>query len=236
MQGLAIKTNKIFEALSKLSCIKDYTLIGGTAISLQIGKRLSEDLDFCKWSNNLKTDKPTVDWPVIEKELQTIGNIDSRDILGFDQINFIVSGVKISFLTKQENLSPVNNKVSILNNIKAADLDSLGVMKVEVMLRRSVWRDYYDIFSLLMEGKSLKSMVDGARIYSNRRLKTRDVLNFLSNGNNYKKEKDFDLLNPGYDIDNNAIENLIKATILKEFMGNIPALEQVNKKNRESGF
>jgi hypothetical protein len=25
---------------------KDYTLIGGTAISLQIGKRLSEDLDF----------------------------------------------------------------------------------------------------------------------------------------------------------------------------------------------
>ena len=63
MQGLTESTNRIFDAISKLNCIKDYTLIGGTALSTQIGKRLSEDLDFCKWSTNLKTDKPTVDWP-----------------------------------------------------------------------------------------------------------------------------------------------------------------------------
>ena len=63
MQGLTEQTNKIFEAVSLLNCIIDYTLIGGSALSLQIGKRLSEDLDFCKWSINLKTDKPTIDWP-----------------------------------------------------------------------------------------------------------------------------------------------------------------------------
>jgi hypothetical protein len=50
MQGLAEKTEKIFETLSKLNSIKEYTLIGGTALSLQIANRLSEDLDFCKWS------------------------------------------------------------------------------------------------------------------------------------------------------------------------------------------
>lgn len=133
MQGLAENTKKIFEATSKLNCFKGYTLIGGTAISLQINKRISEDLDFCKWSTNLKKDKPTVDWPAIEKELKTIGTIDSRDIFGFDQVNFVVSGVKISFLTKQENLSPVKNVVPILNNITAADLDSLGAMKVELI-------------------------------------------------------------------------------------------------------
>jgi predicted nucleotidyltransferase component of viral defense system len=217
MQGLAENTNKIFEAVSKLNCLKGFTLIGGTALSLQIKNRLSEDLDFCKWSTNLKKDKPTIDWPVIEKELKTVGIIDSRDILGFDQINFIVSGVKISFLTKQENLSPVKNVVPILNNIKAADLDFLGAMKVEVMLRRSAWRDYYDIYSLLKEGKSLKDMIDGASIYSNRRLKTRDALNFLSNSNNYKKEKDFHLLKPIYDIDGKTIEELVKSEIMKEY-------------------
>lgn len=230
MQGLAENTNKIFEAASKLNCLKCYTLIGGTALSLQIGKRLSEDLDFCNWSTNLKSDKPTIDWPTIEKELKTIGSIESRDILGFDQVNFIVNGVKISFLTKQENLSPVNKLVPILNNINAADLDSLGAMKVEVILRRSAWRDYYDIYSLLKEGKSLKMMIDGASSYSNRRLKTRDALNFLSNSNNYKKERDFHLLKPVYDIEAKAIEELVKSEIKKEYI--ITFLENENKKGK----
>ena len=154
----------------------------------------------------------------IERELKTIGNIDSRNILGFDQVNFIVNGVKISFLTKQENLSPVKHTVPILNNIKAADLDSLGIMKVEVMLRRSEWRDYYDIYSLLKEGKSLKAMISGASIYSNHRLKSRDALNFLSNSNNYKKEKDFHLLKPAYNIESKDIEELIKSIIKKEYI------------------
>jgi hypothetical protein len=81
MTGLTKQTEKIFEAVSLLNCIKDYTLIGGTAISLQIGKRLSGDLDFCKWSTNLKKDKPTVDWPKIKKELETIGKIENQIFL-----------------------------------------------------------------------------------------------------------------------------------------------------------
>ena len=217
MQGIAENTNKIFEAISTLNCIKGFILIGGTALSLQIAKRISEDLDFCKWSTNLKHDKPTVDWPAIEQELKTVGIIESKDILGFDQVNFIVNGVKLSFLTKQNNLSPVRNIVPILNNIKAADLDSLAVMKVEVMLRRNEWRDYYDIYSLLKEGISIKAMVSGAGSYSNHTLKTRDMLNFLSNGNNYKKEKDFNLLNPVYEVDSKTIEDLVKSEILKEY-------------------
>jgi nucleotidyltransferase AbiEii toxin of type IV toxin-antitoxin system len=217
MKGLTENTEKIFEAVSLLNCIKDYTLIGGTAISLQIGKRLSEDLDFCKWSINIKKDKPTVAWPQIKKELETIGEIEKLDILGFDQVNFVVKGVKISFLTKQGNLSPVNTLVPILNNIKVADLDSLGAMKVELILRRSNFRDYYDIYSLLMDGHSIKTMVEGATKYSNHTLKTRDALSFLSNGSNYKKGKDFDLLNPVYDITNKAIEDLIKLKIKKKY-------------------
>jgi hypothetical protein len=221
MKGLTKNTEKIFEAVSLLDCIKGHTLIGGTAISLQIGKRLSEDLDFCRWSTNLKKDKPTVDWPKIKKELETIGKIEKLDILGFDQVNFVVNNVKISFLTKQENISPVKNLVPILNNINAADLDSLGSMKVELVLRRSNFRDYYDIYSLLKEGLSLKTIVEGAAKYSNHTLKTRDALSFLSNGSNYKKGKDFDLLNPVYDISNRAIEDLIKSIIKKEYPLNI---------------
>jgi len=217
MNGLTKNTEKIFEAVSLLDSIKDYTLIGGTAISLQIGKRLSEDLDFCKWSTNLKKDKPSVNWPQIKKELETIGKIEKLDVLGFDQVNFVVASVKISFLTKQGNLSPVNTLVPILNNIKAADLHSLGSMKVELVLRRSNFKDYYDIYSLLKEGLSLKTIVEGASKYSNHILKTRDALSFLSNGSNYKKGRDFDLLKPVYDITNKTIEDLVKSVIKKEY-------------------
>jgi hypothetical protein len=49
MKGLAPHTLQIFEAVSQLDCIKPYLLVGGTALSLQIGTRQSEDLDFMKW-------------------------------------------------------------------------------------------------------------------------------------------------------------------------------------------
>ena len=56
LQGLTKNTQKNIEAISLLPSIKDFLLIGGTALSLQIAKRQSEDLDFCKWSTNLKKD------------------------------------------------------------------------------------------------------------------------------------------------------------------------------------
>ena len=71
---------------------------------------------------------------------------------------FIVSGVKIFFLAKQENLRlPVTNQVQGIYNIKAADLEAIGAMKVELMLRRTEWRDYYDIYSILKERKIIKT-------------------------------------------------------------------------------
>jgi len=97
-------------------------------------------------------------------------------------------------------------------------------MKVELILRRSEWKDYYDIYSILMEGKSLKDMVSAGGKYSNHRLKTRDVLHFLSNSNNYKKEKEFNLLKPRYDINGKEIEEFIKSTIIKEYGSNTISL------------
>ena len=61
MNGLTKHTEKVFERISKLESIKPYLLVGGTALSLQIGKRLSEDLDFMKWKTGSQ-DKPEVVW------------------------------------------------------------------------------------------------------------------------------------------------------------------------------
>ena len=56
MKGLAPHTLQVFEAVSKLDCIKSYLLVGGSALSLQMGTRQNEDLDFMKWRTS-KTEK-----------------------------------------------------------------------------------------------------------------------------------------------------------------------------------
>lgn len=55
MIGLAPHTEKLFEAVTKLECIKPYVLVDGTALSLQLGARMSEDLDLCLGSRRKAT-------------------------------------------------------------------------------------------------------------------------------------------------------------------------------------
>lgn len=61
MIGLAPHTTAIFEAITRLNCIKPYLLVGGTALSLQLGSRQSEDLDFMSWRKT-KNESREVDW------------------------------------------------------------------------------------------------------------------------------------------------------------------------------
>lgn len=49
MTGLAPHTGLIFDAVTKMDSIKNYVLVGGTALSMQIDNRQSEDLDFMCW-------------------------------------------------------------------------------------------------------------------------------------------------------------------------------------------
>lgn len=154
MIGLAPHTASIFEAISQLECIKPYVLVGGTALSLQLGNRESEDLDFMSWRKK-RNEKREVDWPKIKKELENIGDIEKCDILDINHVEFIVDQVKLSFYANP-NYSSVKSVVPYLNIIVLADKTSIGAMKMEVMLRRSKYRDYYDIYSLLEAGEDLK--------------------------------------------------------------------------------
>ena len=96
MTGITDNIEKILPVLSEAECLKGWTLVGGTALAIQIGHRECEDLDFMKW--NFKGDC-SVDWPVIRKELTAIfGSEPEMDLLGHDQVQFFVNGVKLSFL------------------------------------------------------------------------------------------------------------------------------------------
>lgn len=207
MNGLAQHTASIFESVSRLECIKSYVLVGGTALSLQLGTRESEDLDFMSWRKS-KNEKREVDWPKIKKELETIGTVEKCDILDIDHVEFIVNGVKLSFYANP-NYSPLKTTVPYLNNIVLADKTSIGAMKMEVMLRRSQYRDYYDIYSLLEAGEDLHEMMDIALKYSGHRLKSKNLIAMLTRSERFNQDEKFAALNPRYNISSKEIESKI---------------------------
>lgn len=208
MKGLAPHTQRIFEAIAALECIKPYILVGGTALSLQIGTRQSEDLDFMKWRTS-KTEQPEVDWYHIEKELGTIGEVQYRNLLDIDHVEFVLEGVKLSFYSSPKH-SPVKSPIHCLHNLFIADVRSIGAMKMEVLMRRSNFRDYYDIYSILQTGVPIQEMVTLALEYSGHRLKTKNLLAMLTNGARFARDAHFEQLEPIYQVTTMEIEAYIK--------------------------
>lgn len=211
MKSLAPHTGEIFDAISQIDCIRDYMLVGGTALSLQIHNRKSEDLDFMRWRIS-KSEKMEVNWPVIRKELEAIAPIDTMNLLDIDHVVFVLKNVKVSFYASSR-YTPVTKPVHIQHNLYAADLLSIGAMKMEVLLRRSTFRDYYDIYSLLQEGVPFKEMVDLALRHSGHVLHTKNLYAMLTNGTRFIPDSNFAQLEPKYSVTPAEIEAYIRAQI-----------------------
>ena len=206
-QGLTTNIEAIIEQVAQLDCIKPYILCGGTALAMQIGHRKSEDLDFMMWRIS-KYEKPEVDWKTIEKELsEKIGLIDNFNMLGFDQVEFLVKGVKFSFFVS-DNLSPVSAPVDYLGNIRLADIESIMAMKMEVMLRRMKFRDYYDIYCILREGYSVYDGIDKALSLSRHRLSSKNIIAMLLGGQ-FVPDSNFATLEPKYNVSKEQIREYI---------------------------
>ena len=213
-KSLAPHTGQVFEAISKMECIKPFTLVGGTALALQIEKRQSEDLDFMKWLTK-RNEKPEVNWPSILSELEKNGTVRDYDIAGFDQVTFNFEGVKLSFYAAPRLAIPSMKRIPYLNNLYIADMESIGTMKMETMLRRAKFRDYYDIYSIIREGGDINRMIAAALEHSGHKLRTRGLLNMLTTGKNFVKEKGFEELQPVYDVTAYDIQEFIKSKLLQ---------------------
>lgn len=206
-QGLTTNIEAIIEQVAQLVCIKPYILCGGTALAIQIGHRKSEDLDFMMWRIS-KTEKPEVNWNAIERELkEKIGEIENFNMLGFDQVEFVVRGVKFSFFVS-DNLSPVTAPTEYLGNIRLADIESIMAMKMEVMLRRMKFRDYYDIYCMLQEGYSIHNGIEKALNLSRHRLSSKNIIAMLLGGQ-FIPDNNFATLEPKYDVTKEQIREYI---------------------------
>lgn len=213
INGLAPQTSEVFERITRLECIKPFVLVGGTALSLQLNKRQSEDLDFMCWKKSAK-DKPEVPISAIKQEIESIGRIDSMEIGSFGFVEFVIEGVKLSFYAAPRKRIRSMQVIPFRNNLQIADIKSIGAMKMEAMLRRSKFRDYYDIYSILKEGVDIQEVIEMALERSGHLLKRKNLLAILTDGERFRKDNAFMQLNPVYEISALDIQEYIKEKLL----------------------
>ena len=120
------------ELLPLISLFKrEFYLVGGTAIALQIGHRRSIDFDLFKMSTFVSA-------KVLRKiEAAKFSYIVTRRVS--EQLNLMINSVKITFFQYPYT---IDAKLDFDKVIKMPDLLSLGAMKAFALGKRAKWKDY----------------------------------------------------------------------------------------------
>ena len=81
-------------------------------------------------------------------------------------------------------------------------------MKMEVMLRRMKFRDYYDIYCMLQEGYSIHNGMEKALNLSRHRLSSKNIVAMLLGGQ-FIPDNNFATLEPKYDVTKEQIREYV---------------------------
>ncbi|KFL32970.1 nucleotidyl transferase AbiEii/AbiGii toxin family protein [Sulfurospirillum sp. SCADC] len=136
----------LFQMVESCGFLHKYVLVGGSALTLHICHRKSEDLDFFTYEDSLN-----------KKEiLEFIQGFETKEIINQtdEQIDLLLNGVKVTFFNaKWSFLKPQH-----IANFNLATIEMIAAMKVNVLFLRAKYRDYYDIYFLAKEKMSLRDM------------------------------------------------------------------------------
>lgn len=130
---------------------KEYYLVGGTAIALQIGHRESIDFDMFKLGsvNKIKISQRLSDFGLTYQLLYS--NAESFHIL--------CNGVKITFF---QYPFKIRTKIAF-QDIKIPDLLHLAAMKAYALGRRAKWKDYVDLYFIFKNYHSIEEVTSKAQ-------------------------------------------------------------------------
>jgi len=129
-KALLIKLIKECDFLDK------YVLVGGSALSMYLCHRKSEDLDFFTYEDSF--DKKEI--------FEFLKNFSQKEILNQtnEQIDLLLDGVKVTFFNaKWKFLKPKEIK-----RFNLASIESISALKVNALFLRAKFRDYYDLYFL----------------------------------------------------------------------------------------
>lgn len=183
LDALAAKTRPVYELMAQQPALENFVLVGGTAMALQMGHRLSEDLDFWlpaerissyaidRMMNELKAQGHTVVFATPPASTSNFRINSGEDLRWYAQ-DWAIDGVKVQLFCPQDvafehfrtypRLGAKNTGASF----DIATLDAIFAMKSYTIHRRTRSRDIIDLWHFLQQGKTLADILRVARLAS----------------------------------------------------------------------
>jgi predicted nucleotidyltransferase component of viral defense system len=159
------KTRKVFDLFSSEKSLRDFVLIEGTALSIQLHHRLSEDLDFCFFSEKLNSRELDSLIQKISSSHQvhlltpaskiTQARINGYKLLDYSR-DYLIDGTKVTFFARND---PAYEFFKTLSRTKTdtsfgiMDEDAIFSMKSWLLQHRVRSRDLFDLMQLIRHDK-----------------------------------------------------------------------------------
>lgn len=136
------KALEILKFLMSCDTLKNFYLVGGTALSLQWGHRISEDIDMFRFSEE------EVDGTLILDEVSKF----SGDIAELGRQNYylklLIDGVKIDLLRYRH---PLIAPILEIDGIRMLSPMDIAPMKLLAISNRGAKKDFYDLFFMFQQ-------------------------------------------------------------------------------------
>jgi len=132
-------TLELLKKLVKLPELKQFRLVGGTALSLLFGHRKSIDLD-------LFTDSPLEKQVLVPALENVFGNIVTTNETSKNIYQCVIQNVKVDFVSVKD---PFLNPIQIIEEIPFAHTKDLIALKLNAVKGRGIKKDFWDVAKLL---------------------------------------------------------------------------------------
>jgi hypothetical protein len=151
--SLTIQAAGVLTSLSQIPELQNFTLVGGSALSILLKHRLSEDLDLFTWFEELG--KSGTD--SIIKQLSKHYKVEILNTYS-DGMDVLFDRVKVTFFAN--GWERLKEREPLSKNSFIGTLKLLTAMKVNTLSLRAKFRDYYDLFVIAKDVFDIKKIFD----------------------------------------------------------------------------
>lgn len=131
------RTLELLRELMAIPELESFNLVGGTALALQIGHRISIDLDFFgKVDKDLK-----YLLPIIEDDFDFEILSQNKNVLVLK-----IDEVKVDFVNYRYKFI---RDIELMENLRLASIEDIAAMKLAAITGRGAKKDFYDLYFLL---------------------------------------------------------------------------------------
>lgn len=146
-------TFQLLKAIIKHPAARDLSLAGGTALSLQIGHRISYDLDFFGEFMHAQ----------LKEEL--LPKYNYQEIFSSENIlTVLMEEIKVDFINYAY---PLLEELKVIEGVPLFSINDIAAMKLEAIKGRGRKRDFYDLYHLLSHFKLSEMIEFNSRKFKN---------------------------------------------------------------------